>query len=88
MEWEEQDQQEELEQQNGGHGGAGATGGGLLYVKVMTDEQMELLRKQISVYATICEQLVEMHKSITAQQDLAGYSLALSLDMPVSVCLL
>ncbi|CAN6463887.1 unnamed protein product [Victoria cruziana] len=35
----------------------------------MTDEQMELLRRQISVYATICEQLVEMHKAITAQQD-------------------
>lgn len=42
-------------------------GGGL-----MTDEQMELLRKQISVYATICEQLVEMHKAITAQQDIVG----------------
>nr|QEU57414.1 WUSCHEL-related homeobox 13a [Panax ginseng]QLJ82601.1 wuschel-related homeobox 13a [Panax ginseng] len=42
-------------------------GGGL-----MTDEQMELLRKQISVYATICEQLVEMHKVITAQQDIVG----------------
>lgn len=47
---------------------------GSLYVKVMTDEQMELLRQQISVYATICEQLVEMHKAITTQQDLAGFS--------------
>jgi len=45
---------------------------GNLYVKVMTDEQMELLRQQISVYATICEQLVEMHKAVTTQQDLAG----------------
>lgn len=46
---------------------------GVLYVKVMTDEQMEVLRRQISVYATICEQLVEMHKAVTAQQDsLAG----------------
>jgi len=45
-----------------------------LYVKVMTDEQMELLRQQISVYATICEQLVEMHKAVTTQQDLAGFS--------------
>ncbi|CAN6481580.1 unnamed protein product [Victoria cruziana] len=35
----------------------------------MTDEQMEVLRRQISVYATICEQLVEMHKAVTAQQD-------------------
>jgi hypothetical protein len=43
------------------------------YMKVMTDEQMEVLRKQISIYATICEQLVEMHKAVTAQQDsLAG----------------
>ncbi|OVA04244.1 Homeobox domain [Macleaya cordata] len=41
----------------------------------MTDEQIELLRRQISVYATICEQLVEMHKAITAQQDLSGMRL-------------
>ena len=46
---------------------------GVLYVKVMTDEQLEILRTQIAVYATICEQLVEMHKAITAQQDLAGF---------------
>lgn len=43
------------------------------YMKVMTDEQLEMLRKQISIYATICENLVEMHKAVTAQQDsLAG----------------
>jgi len=54
-------------------------GVGGLYVKVMTDEQMELLRHQISVYASICEQLVEMHKAITAHQDLAGLSLSSSL---------
>ncbi|KAM3347192.1 hypothetical protein ACQJBY_021263 [Aegilops geniculata] len=35
----------------------------------MTDEQMEVLRKQISIYATICEQLVEMHHALTAHQD-------------------
>lgn len=46
---------------------------GVLYVKVMTDEQLEILRTQIAVYATICEQLVEMHKAVTAQQDLAGF---------------
>ncbi|XP_031474977.1 WUSCHEL-related homeobox 8-like [Nymphaea colorata] len=57
---------EELKQQQNG-GGVGGNAG--LYVKVMTDEQMELLRRQISVYATICEQLVEMHKASTAQQD-------------------
>lgn len=39
------------------------------YVKVMTDEQVEVLRRQISEYAIICEQLVQMHKSITAQND-------------------
>ncbi|KAK9271034.1 hypothetical protein L1049_026623 [Liquidambar formosana] len=64
MEWERQGQVEHQSQNGGG-----------LYVKVMTDEQMELLRRQISVYATICEQLVEMHKAITTQQDLAGMRL-------------
>ncbi|XP_010270477.1 PREDICTED: WUSCHEL-related homeobox 8-like [Nelumbo nucifera] len=63
MEWEKQEQQQQ--QQNGV----------MMYVKVMTDEQMELLRKQISIYATICEELVEMHKAITAQRDLAGMRL-------------
>lgn len=48
---------------------------GALYVKVMTDEQLEILRTQIAVYAVICEQLVEMYKAITAQQDLAGVRL-------------
>ncbi|MQL88989.1 hypothetical protein Taro_021558 [Colocasia esculenta] len=56
--------------------GAGGVMEGVLYVKVMTDEQMEELRKQISVYATICEQLVEMHKAVTAHQDtIAGMRL-------------
>ncbi|XP_043708751.1 WUSCHEL-related homeobox 8-like [Telopea speciosissima] len=68
MEWEKQEQQHLQQQQQQENGGS-------LYVKVMTDEQMEILRRQISVYATICEQLVEMHKSITAQQDLAGMRL-------------
>ncbi|KAJ4837933.1 hypothetical protein Tsubulata_022526 [Turnera subulata] len=58
---------------NGNNGNVnGGGGGGMLYVKVMTDEQLETLRKQIAVYATICEQLVEMHKNLSAQQDLAG----------------
>lgn len=35
--------------------------------KVMTDEQVDQLRKQIAVYAVICEQLVDMHKAFTAQ---------------------
>jgi hypothetical protein len=53
------------------------SGGGepLGYVKVMTDGQMEVLRKQISIYATICEQLVEMHRALTEHQDsIAGRS--------------
>ena len=49
---------------------------GVMYVKVMTDEQLEVLRQQISAYATICEQLVELHKTLTAQHDsLSGLSL-------------
>lgn len=75
-----QQQQPEREEQvqNGGVGNIDVNGngnGGMLYVKVMTDEQLETLRKQIAVYATICEQLVEMHKNLTAQQDLAGVRL-------------
>ncbi|CAK9865793.1 unnamed protein product [Sphagnum jensenii] len=35
---------------------------------IMTDEQLETLRRQISVYATICQQLVEMHKASLANQ--------------------
>ncbi|KAJ0963847.1 hypothetical protein J5N97_028969 [Dioscorea zingiberensis] len=63
------------EERRGGGEGEGV-GDGVMYVKVMTDEQMEVLRKQISAYATICEQLVEMHKAMTAQQDsLAGMKL-------------
>ncbi|PON90476.1 Homeodomain transcription factor [Trema orientale] len=54
--------------------GASAAAAGL-YMKVMTDEQMELLRRQISVYATICEKLAEMHKAISAQHDLSGMKL-------------
>ncbi|CAL5332003.1 unnamed protein product [Camellia sinensis] len=69
MEWNKHDQQQLNYQNDGGCGGGG------LYVKVMTDEQMELLRRQISAYATICDQLVEMHKAITSQQDLAGMRL-------------
>ncbi|RWW62528.1 hypothetical protein BHE74_00030333 [Ensete ventricosum] len=49
---------------------------GVLCVKVMTDEQVEVLRRQIAVYATICEQLVEMHRAFAADQDsLAGLKL-------------
>lgn len=37
-------------------------------LQVMTEEQLETLRRQISVYATICQQLVEMHKASVSQQ--------------------
>lgn len=40
----------------------------MIHGLVMTDEQLETLRRQISVYATICQQLVEMHKAVMAQQ--------------------
>lgn len=48
---------------------------GGVFVKVMTDEQIEILRKQIAVYASICEQLIHSHKSLTLQHDLAGFCL-------------
>jgi hypothetical protein len=35
---------------------------------VMTEEQLEALRRQISVYATICQQLVEMHKASLSKE--------------------
>jgi hypothetical protein len=64
----------------------GGAGEALGYVKVMTDEQMEVLRKQISIYATICEQLVEMHRALTAHQDsIAGISRHM-LHIEGSVC--
>ena len=69
MEWQKQVQR--WQQQNGSENGE------MMYVKVMTDEQLETLRKQIAVYATICEQLIEMHRTLSAQQDLAGGSLSL-----------
>ena len=43
-----------------------------LCMKVMTDEQIEVLRKQISAYATLSQQLAEMHRFFSAQQDLTA----------------
>jgi hypothetical protein len=40
--------------------------------KVMTDEQIETLQKQIAAYGTICEQLVEMHKTHSSNKLLNG----------------
>ncbi|GER34871.1 WUSCHEL related homeobox 13 [Striga asiatica] len=67
MEWEKQPPRTTEEASGGGGSG--------VFVKVMTDEQMEVLRKQIAIYATICEKLVELHKSLTSQNDLTGVRL-------------
>eukprot|EP00250_Pteridium_aquilinum_P010562 c19476_g1_i1 orf=335-1387(+) len=53
--------------------------------QVMTDEQMETLRRQISVYATICQQLVEMHKAIVAQGSATGMWLGPSIPFDSSL---
>uniref|UniRef100_A0A804PBX5 RRM domain-containing protein n=1 Tax=Zea mays TaxID=4577 RepID=A0A804PBX5_MAIZE len=47
----------------------------------MIDEQMEVLRKQISIYATICEQLVEMHRILTEHQDTIAGRLSLHVKL-------
>jgi hypothetical protein len=66
---------------------AGGAEGLAGYVKVMTDEQMEVLRKQISIYATICEQLVEMHRALTEHQDtIAGRSPQLRAKPIATLC--
>lgn len=38
-------------------------------VRVMTDEQVEVLRRQIVAYAAICEQLAEMYRAFSARQN-------------------
>ncbi|KAG5379111.1 hypothetical protein IGI04_026953, partial [Brassica rapa subsp. trilocularis] len=35
--------------------------------RVMTEEQMEILRKQIAMYAVICGQLVSLHESLSSK---------------------
>ncbi|KAL5538809.1 hypothetical protein UlMin_045597 [Ulmus minor] len=64
----------EKHQQEDAENGNVSGNGGIPFVKVMTDDQLETLRKQIAVYATICEQLVEMHKNLTTR-DLQGVRL-------------
>ncbi|KAE8724941.1 WUSCHEL-related homeobox 13 [Hibiscus syriacus] len=68
MEWENQEMQQadedlQYQTQNGVCG------------KVMTDEQVEELRKQIVAYAAISEQLAELHKSISVHHDFTGIRL-------------
>ena len=73
---------EEEEDVNVNHVNMSVNGGGggtaIPYVKVMTDDQLQTLRKQIAAYATICEQLVQMHKNLTAHHDLPGPPLSSS----------
>ncbi|XWS14361.1 hypothetical protein CRYUN_Cryun35bG0002800 [Craigia yunnanensis] len=52
--------------------------------KVMTDEQMEELRKQIVAYAVISEQLAEMHKSMSVHQDFTGKRLGSPYSDPIA----
>ncbi|XP_062102786.1 WUSCHEL-related homeobox 8 [Humulus lupulus] len=67
---------EEEEDVNVNHVNMSVNGGTAIpYVKVMTDDQLQTLRKQIAAYATICEQLVQMHKNLTAHHDLPGVRL-------------
>ncbi|AAF80616.1 F2D10.19 [Arabidopsis thaliana] len=40
--------------------------------RVMTEEQMEILRKQIAVYAVICDQLVLLHNSLSSYHPLSS----------------
>lgn len=55
----------EKESQNGAYVGRG----------VMTEEQMETLRKQIAVYAVICEQLALLHNSLSSFHPLSSGTL-------------
>lgn len=64
-----------MEQDEGNNNSNNTNNTAGMFVKVMTDEQMEVLRKQIAIYATICEQLVDLHKSLTSHHDLAGVRL-------------
>ncbi|KAK1257862.1 WUSCHEL-related homeobox 13 [Acorus gramineus] len=58
---------------NNGDGGGGVNVG--LVYPVMTEEQIQILRHQIVAYTIICEQLVQMYKSFTAQQHFFGMEL-------------
>ncbi|KAK8653148.1 hypothetical protein V6N13_127161 [Hibiscus sabdariffa] len=56
MEWDQPQNQREK------NGNLNVNNGGVM---VMADEQLETLRKQIAVYASLCEQLVQMHNNLT-----------------------
>ncbi|KAG8479876.1 hypothetical protein CXB51_029591 [Gossypium anomalum] len=63
MEWENQHGEEEYLQYQIQNGVCG---------KVMSDEQVEELKKQIVAYSAISEQLAELHKSMSAHHDFTG----------------
>ncbi|GMJ02783.1 hypothetical protein HRI_003947500 [Hibiscus trionum] len=52
--------------------------------KVMTDEQVEELRKQIVAYSSISEQLAELHKSMSSHHDFTGIRLGNLYYDPIS----
>lgn len=52
----------------------------------MTEEQLEALRRQISVYATICQQLVEMHKASLSKEISAPGQYHLNKGPPFFTC--
>ncbi|XP_061372222.1 WUSCHEL-related homeobox 13-like, partial [Gastrolobium bilobum] len=56
MEWQKQVQNENVVANNG--------------KVIMTDEQLETLRKQIAAYANISEQLLQKHKTLSVQRNL------------------
>ncbi|GMP32169.1 hypothetical protein CsSME_00006053 [Camellia sinensis var. sinensis] len=73
MDWEKQQNQQQRQDEvmNSSSNTTNNNNNGV-FVKVMTDEQLEILRKQIAAYAAICDQLVQMHKSLSSHSDLTG----------------
>ncbi|XP_050229522.1 WUSCHEL-related homeobox 8-like [Mercurialis annua] len=51
-------------------------------VKVMTDDQLEMLRKQISIYSSLCESLVQTHTAFSGQHHLSGMRMPSSYNGP------
>ncbi|KAL7213778.1 hypothetical protein ACSBR2_016336 [Camellia fascicularis] len=71
MDWEkQQNQQQRQDEVMNSSSNTNNNNNNGVFVKVMTDKQLEILRKQIAAYATICDQLVQMHKSLSSHSDL------------------
>lgn len=88
-----QQQNQEMQQQEGGEEYFRFQFQNGVCQKVMTDEQIEELRKHIAAYAVISEQLAEMHKAaMSAHQDFSGFyffiffSLSFSFPFACNVC--